>query len=82
VDVDARIVTAALAAITSRGGALMLGTAQGGRGVTVTAFLDGERAKDYAATVEELEEMLLEVVDSLGSPAEDLRSEFGLASSD
>jgi hypothetical protein len=76
--VDARLVTAALSAVSSADGALMVGVAQGGRGVVLTLFLGGQRAKTYLGSVEELEGALYECVDTLSSSAEDLRQVFGL----
>lgn len=78
--VDARLVTAALAAVSGADGALMFGVAQGGRGVVLTLFLGGDRAKTYVSTIEELEGALLECVQTLASSSEDLLVAFGLAS--
>lgn len=79
--VNARMVTAALSAVSSADGALMFGVAQGGRGVVLTLFLGGQRAKTYVGTVEELEAALVECVETLASPAEDLLVAFGLTPS-
>lgn len=77
-DVNARVVTCALAAAAAVDAALMIGVAQGGRGVVLTVFLGSQRAKTYLGTVEEVEEALLELVQQLSSTSEDLLEEFGL----
>ena len=76
--VDGRLLLAALSATSGADGALMFGVAQGGRGVVLTLFQGGQRAKTYVATVEELELALRECVETLSSTAEDLFTEFGL----
>lgn len=76
--VNARIVTCALAAAASADAAVMIGVAQGGRGVVLTVFLGSQRAKTYAGSVEELESLLLEMIESLSSSSEDLYQAFGL----
>lgn len=77
--VNARLVTAALSAVSSADGALMFGVAQGGRGVVLTLFLGGQRAKTYVGSVEELEAALMECVETMASTSEDLLAAFGLA---
>lgn len=78
-EVDTAVLLAALTAVGSANAAIMFGVAQGGRGLVISVFLDGERAKTYAGSAEELESILLECVDSLSSSAEDLRAEFGVS---
>jgi hypothetical protein len=77
-EVDSRYLLAALSAISAHDGALMFGTAMGGRGVVLTLYIGGDRGKTYVATVGELENALLECAEALASPSEDWRTIFGL----
>lgn len=76
--VTARLVTCALSAASAADCALMFGVAQGGRGVVLTLFSGSQRVKAYSGSVEELEQQLLELVESLSSTSEDLLTAFGL----
>lgn len=77
--VEARLVTCALSAASAADCALMFGVAQGGRGVVLTLFSGSQRVKAYSASVEELEQQLRELVESLSSTSEDLLTAFGLS---
>jgi putative hemolysin len=63
----------ALVTCLSAGGALMFSQAAGGLGVCLTLFDGDARAKEYASTNEELEQLLEQVIDFCESSSEDVR---------
>jgi len=71
--VDGLGVKTALLACLEGGGALMFSAAAGGLGVCITMFSDGDKAREYAATTEELDQLLDQVVDYFADASVDYR---------
>jgi hypothetical protein len=76
-DVDRRLITAAIDAIATGGGAIMFGSAQGGRGMVLTIFFDGDRHKEYALTAEEFTELLLGALEAFNEGSVDFAALHG-----
>lgn len=71
--VSASSLRAALHSVIEAGGLLMIGGAMGGQGVMLQVLLGDERKKEYAATHEEVNELLELLIDALASSSEDVR---------
>lgn len=71
--VSAASLRAALHVVIENNGLLMIGGAMGGQGVMIQVLLGEERKKEYAATAEEVNELLEMLVDALGGGSEDIR---------
>lgn len=76
--VSGPLVCAALDCATKNSVALLFGNAQGGRGVVVTALLDGDRIKEYASTVGEFHEILIACIEEFQSESEDFLAAYSL----
>jgi len=64
----------ALHVVIAEGAALTISAAMGGRGVCLKLWLDGQPKTEYAATAEEVNELLDGLVEALGSASEDIRT--------
>lgn len=71
-DVDSQSLKAAIHAIIAADCAVMFARARGGDGVMVKVYDEGEPASEFAATAEEMTEMLDALVGAFGNSAEDL----------
>ena len=76
-DVDPQSLRASLMAALDNGGAVMFSSAAGGLGVGVTYFSDGDKVKEYAATTEELVQLLEQVIDFCSTGSVDYRQLLG-----
>jgi len=73
-EVTALSMRACFASAVSSGVAVMISGASGGLGVCVTVWADNDRFKEYAATAEELMELLDGITDAYSSGSEDVRA--------
>lgn len=76
-EVDGVGVKTALLACLEGGGALMFSAAAGGLGVCLTMFSDGDKAREYAASTEELNQLLEQVTDYFSDSSVDYREVVG-----
>lgn len=74
VSVDTALLKGALTCALAGGAAVMFSAAAGGRGICIKVFMGEERAIEYAIDAEELNVLLDQVIDQMGSPAEDTRA--------
>lgn len=58
------------------GAAVMFSGAQGGRGVCIKLFVDGDKVTEYATDHEELDDLLAQLVDQLCDEGSDPRAEY------
>jgi|SRR5919201_3050428 hypothetical protein len=77
--IDARVIAAALQAVTDVDHALMIGKTRNGSSVVLTLYKGKPLESVYLGTAEALEAAFLELVDKIPGPSEDLRAVFGLA---
>lgn len=80
--VDRRLVMAAIDSATSGGAALMFGSAQGGRGMVLTVFIDGDRHKEYASTADEFTELLTGILEAFPGGSVDIPALHGYVPSE
>ena len=80
--VSGGLLVAALDAATKNGAAVMFGGTQGGRGVSVTVFRDGDKDREFCSFAEEFDDLMHEVISVLGSKSEDLYAIHNLPSPD
>lgn len=71
--VSASLLRAALSTVIQNEAAITISAANGGRGVMLKLWLGGQAIKEYAATADEVDELLSDLVEQLGSSSEDVR---------
>lgn len=79
VSVDTVLLKGALTCALAGGAAIMFSAAAGGRGICIKVFLGEERAVEYAIDAEELNVLLDQVIDQMGSPAEDTKAVMAMS---
>lgn len=64
--------------LAAEGAAVMLGAAQGGAGIVLSIFLDGNKDKRFIGDVEQFSDWCHDVIESFGSTSEDAYEVWGL----
>lgn len=77
-DVDPALLAALLECCTASGAAVMFGGVQGGRGISVTIFHEGEKVKEYCNTLIEFRQFSAVVIDGVQGTAEDYFTAYDL----
>lgn len=77
-NVDANLLAAVLECCTTHGAAIMFGGVQGGRGISITLFQDGDRAKEFCGTLIEFRQLGAEIIIGLQGTSEDYFTAYGL----
>jgi hypothetical protein len=69
---------AAVMVLASEGMALMLGAAQGGGGILLSIYADGDKHKTFVADKDQFTTWCYDVIETFGSTSEDVLLAWGL----